>query len=220
MSTQTSKDVGCPHCGAAVKTEMWPGINAQDSPDLRERLLGETLFDWTCPKCGYRARLLYPCLYHDRDRKFMIYLAPSGSPGELEAVNVSEKFPRLSAVKKRVVATLPRLKEKVLIFEAGLDDYAVELVKFALTDVMNEKYGKQAESCYFCYADEAEDRIGFSFVFAGEETPVSRGTRLDAYEKSLEIVRSSGVPDRGPGFLTVDAEAARRILDEYRERKA
>lgn len=219
MSTQTSKDVSCPHCGAAVKTEMWPGINAQDSPELRERLLNETLFDWTCPRCGYRARLLYPCLYHDRDRQFMVYLAPSGSCSELGAVDVSEKFPRLSSVKKRVVATLPRMKEKVLIFEAGLNDYAVELVKLALADVMNEKYGKQAESCYFCYADEAEDKIGFSFVFEGEDGPVLRGTRLDAYEKSFEIVKGSGVPEQDPGFLSVDAEAARRILDEYRERK-
>lgn len=219
MSTQTSKDVGCPHCGAAVKTEMWPGINAQDSPELRERLLDETLFDWTCPSCGYRARLLYPCLYHDRDRKFMVYLAPGGSPCELEAADVSEKFPRLSSVKKRVVSTLPRLKEKILIFEAGLDDYAVELVKLALADVMNEKYGKQAESCYFCYADEAEDRIGFSFVFEGENEPASRGTRLDAYEKSLEIVKSSGVSEQETGFLSVDSGAARRILDEYRERQ-
>lgn len=219
MSTQTSKDVSCPHCGAAVKTEMWPGINAQDSPELRERLLDETLFDWTCPRCGYRARLLYPCLYHDRDRGFMVYLAPSGNPCELEAVDISGKFPRLSSVKKRVTATLPGLKEKILIFEAGLDDYAVELVKLALTDVMNEKYGKQVENCYFCYVDEAEDRIGFSFLFEGEEDPVRRGTRFDAYEKSLEIVASAGLPEQDPAFLSVEADAARRILEEYRERQ-
>ena len=219
MSTQTSKDVGCPHCGAAVKTEMWPGINAQDSPDLRGRLLDETLFDWTCPECGYRARLLYPCLYHDRDRKFMVYLAPSGNSRELDSVDISGKFSKLSSVKKRVVTTMPGLKEKILIFESGLSDYAVELVKFALADVMNEKYGKRAENCYFCCADEAEDKIGFSFLFEGESEPVRRSTRLDAYEKSLEIVKSSEIPDQDPGFLTVDSGTARRILDEYREHR-
>lgn len=217
MSTQTSKEVSCPHCGAAVKTPMWPGINAEENPELRARVLDETLFDWECPKCGYRAQFMYPCLYHDPGRGFMVYAVPNGSGKEFQPVDIAEKFPQLTGLKKRVVPTLAQLKEKVLIFEAGLDDIAVELVKYALEGVLRKKYGKETENAYFCYADEAENRIGFSFFLEGEEKPVQRVTRLDAYRKTLEIVKNTENPVAGGSFAPVDSVTAEKILEKYRE---
>ncbi len=215
MSTQMSKDVGCPHCGAAIRTQMWPGICVQENPELRQRILDETLFDWKCPECGYAARFIYPCLYHDRERKFMVYLVPNGSGREFQPVDVSEKFPRLAAVKKRVVSAPAELKEKILIFEAGLDDYAVELVKYALAGVLDRKYGKKTVQGYFSFADEKENTIGFSFFPEGDAGPVPRSTRLDAYRKSLEIVRA-GALGAANCFVPVDSLTARNLLDEYR----
>ncbi|HEX3017274.1 MAG TPA: CpXC domain-containing protein [Caproicibacter sp.] len=215
MSTQMSKDVGCPHCGAAVRTQMWPGICAQENPELRTRVLDETIFDWKCPECGYSAQFVYPCLYHDKDRKFMIYVVPNGSGREFQPVDVSEKFPQLAGVKKRVVSSPAELKEKILIFEAGLDDYAVELVKYALAGVLDEKYGKKTMQGYFCYANEGENRIGFSFFPEGGSTPVLRKTSMDAYQKSLEIAKSRERPE-GNSFVPVDSLTARDMLEEYR----
>ena len=63
MSTEISRPVSCPRCGEAVETRMWPGINAEVNPNLREQVLQETLFNWTCPACGYVAQMAYPCLY-------------------------------------------------------------------------------------------------------------------------------------------------------------
>ena len=217
MSTQMSKDVGCPKCGAAVRTKMWPGVCAQDNPELRARMLDETFFDWTCPECGYAAQFEYPCLYHDRARGFMVYVAPSGSGHEFHPVDVNEKFPQLAGVKKRVVATPAELKEKILIFEAGLDDYAVELVKFALADVLAEKSGEKAVQGYFSYADEGSNRICFVFFPEGENGPVMRKTSMDAYRKSLEIVRERRRPE-GNCFIPVDALTAKEMLEEYKEK--
>ncbi len=214
MSTQMEKDVGCPKCGTAVRTRMWPGICAQDSPELRARVLDETFFDWECPRCGYTAQLVYPCLYHDRERKFMVYLAPSGSGKEFQPVDVSEKFPQLSGVKKRVVSSPAELKEKVLIFESGFDDRAVELVKYALAGVLDKKHGKKVVEGYFQSADEKGNRICFSFFLEGSREPVFRATRLDAYRKSLEIAEASDKPEDGC-FLPVDALTARNMLGEY-----
>lgn len=216
MSTQTSKDVACPNCGAAVRTEMWPGIRAESDPQLRARVLDETLFDWKCPQCGCERRFLYPCLYHDKGRGFMVYLAPNGSGSEFRPVDVSEKFPQLAGVKKRVVASPAELKEKVLIFEAGLDDRAVELVKYALAAVLEEKRGRRAVRGYFCGADEAANRISFAFFPEGESEPVLRRTTMDGYRKSLEIAERFRRPE-GNEFVPVDAVTAQDILAEYRE---
>lgn len=165
MSTQMNKDVSCPHCGAAVKTQMWPGIDAQENPELRTHVLDETLFDWKCPACGYEAQFVYPCLYHDKDQKYMIYIVPNGNDCTLQSVDVGETFPQLNGMVKRVVTSLAGLKEKILIFEAGLNDYAVELVKLALTDVAEKKHGKTVSTGYFCSVDQENGRIEFSFSF-------------------------------------------------------
>lgn len=216
MSTQMSKDVGCPKCGAALRTQMWPGICVQENPALRARILDETIFDWKCPECGYTAQFVYPCLYHDRERKFMVYLVPNGSEKEFQPVDVNQKFPQLAPVTKRVVSSPAELKEKILIFEAGLDDRAVELVKYALAGVLEEKRGKKAVRGYFSFADESENRIGFVFFPEDEKEPVLRRTSMDAYRKSLEIVKGQEIPESN-SFLPVDSLTARDILNEYRE---
>ncbi len=213
MPTQINRDVGCPNCGFAVRTKMWPGICAQESPGLRESLLRESLFDWRCPQCGYRAQLVYPCLYHDREKAFMIYLVPNGSAGAFKPVDVGERFPQLAQVRKRVVSTPAELKEKILIFEAGLDDFAVELVKYALAGVLDKKHGKKAVRGYFYSASPEE--IRFTFFPEGEKEPAVRSTRMEAYRKSREIVRSAPAPDEN-SFLPVDALTAKNLLEEYR----
>lgn len=215
MSTQTSKDVSCPHCGAVIKTQMFTGINAGENPDLRARVLDETLYDWKCPDCSYEAQLVYPCLYHDKIKNFMIYVVPNGCDCSLEPVAVSEAFPQLNGVTKRVVTSLIGLKEKILIFEAGLNDYAVELVKLALVGVAAKKYDQTAMGGYFCFVDEPESRIVFSFFLQDAKEPVQQSTRMDVYHKSFEIVKSIGV-DADDDFTAVDCVTAEKILRVYR----
>lgn len=217
MSTQMNKDVSCPHCGAAVKTQMWPGISAEENPELRARVLDETLFDWKCPACSYEAQLVYPCLYHDKNRKFMIYVVPNGNDCALRSVDVSEAFPQFAGMSKRVVASLAELKEKIMIFEAGLNDFAVELAKLALIDVAGKKHGKIVESGYFCSLDESAGQIEFSFFLQGEREPVRQATRMDVYNKSLEIVESVGALAADGEFQSVDTSAAQEMLRRYRE---
>lgn len=215
MSTKMTEEVSCPQCGAAVETELWPGVDAAEHPELRSRVLDETMFDWTCPECGYRARFLYPFLYHDPHRRFLVYLSPAGEARGCGAADVEAEFPQFGGFVKRVVFSPEALKEKILIFESGLDDLAVELLKLALGGVLDRKYGKKTSAGYFCFADEEENRIGFSFLQEGETEPVRRQTRLDAYRRSLQIVKSAGPRTQG-GFLPVDAVTARRVLDDYR----
>ena len=214
MSTQITEEISCPQCGAAVKTQLWPGVDAALNPELKARVLDETMFDWHCSECGYEARFLYPFLYHDPERNFMVYLSPNG--GGCEEADVDAQFPQLTDVAKRLVTTPEALKEKVLIFEAGLDDRAVELVKLALSGVLDRKHGKKAASGYFCYADEPNNEIGFSFLLEGESVPVCRHTRMDAYRKTLEIVKKA-CPEQVNGFFPVDGITAQKILDDYRE---
>lgn len=215
MSTQIKRELICPKCRAAAENQLWAGITADESPEIREKILGETFFDYKCPKCGYAARFLYPCLYHDKKLGFMVYFVPEGAGENPNPDGICEKFPQLSGIKKRLVNSPESLKEKVLIFEAGLDDLAVELLKLAMADVLKNKYGKKAEESYFCYADSQENKIGFSFFLEGVAEPIRRRTKMDAYEKTLEIAEQAGFSDGGD-FLTVDADFAKKVFSEYK----
>lgn len=78
-----------------------------------------------------------------------------------------------------------------------------------------KKHGNIVTEGYFCYADEAENRIGFSFRLQGAEEPVQQGTRLDVYRKSLEIIQSVGVCEQDE-FMVVNSAVAEKILRVYR----
>lgn len=214
MSTEINKDVACPGCGAKVPTRMWSGINAEVNPNLRAQVLDETLFDWKCPHCGYEAKLAYPCLYHDKGGRFMVYFLPK-SPDPAKAAGIAGEFPQLRGVRKRITGSLASLKEKILIFEDGLDDRAAELVKLLLAMVLEHAGGGQVREGLYCSVDEAAGRIGFSFRLEGEAEPVRRVTSFAAYRRAAEIVDSLLPPDGGD-FLLVDRDFARDLLRRYR----
>lgn len=101
-----------------VAGENVVGINAEVNPNLRLSVLDESLFDWTCPHCGYQAMLVYPCLYHDKGRRFMIYILPR-EPDPQKAAGISAQFPQLRGVRKRVTSSLATLKEKSFSLRTG-----------------------------------------------------------------------------------------------------
>ena len=215
MSTEIKKEVKCPGCGAMSQARMWSGINAEVNPNLRLSVLDESLFDWTCPHCGYQAMLVYPCLYHDKGRRFMIYILPR-EPDPQKAAGISAQFPQLRGVRKRVTGSLATLKEKILLFEDGLDDRAAELDKLHLALVQAHSTGKRVEQGFYCSCDEEKDRIGFSFFVEGEEEPVRRMTSFAAYRQALSIAESLLPPD-GDDFLLVNQAFARALLYRYRQ---
>ena len=108
---KSEKKYAAPDCGAKTTARMWSGINAEVNPNLRLSVLDESLFDWRCPQCGYEAMLAYPCLYHDKGRRFMIYILP-GKPDPAKAAGIGAQFPQLRGVRKRVTGSLATLKEK------------------------------------------------------------------------------------------------------------
>lgn len=216
MSTCISKEVSCPICGAVNKKQMWPGIDSQANAELRLRILRETLFDWKCPSCGYDAQLLYPCIYHDKERRFLICIVPSGCSGQKTIEEFSGKYPQIANIKKRVVNSLCEMKEKILLFEAGLDDVPAEIVKFALAELVEKKRGRKVRSGFFCAAGKEEDYIGFTFFLEGSDQPITQGTRLSVYREAVKIVESTGYRESGE-FIRVDRMLAENLLEEYQE---
>ncbi|MEM9775950.1 MAG: CpXC domain-containing protein [Chloroflexota bacterium] len=72
MQTQ----IQCPSCGSPFTTEVHQIVDAQRTPQLKERLLTGALNVAQCPNCSYATRLASPLMYHDSEHEMLIVHVP------------------------------------------------------------------------------------------------------------------------------------------------
>ena len=52
----------------------YDAVNVTLNPEKKQKILNGNLVQFNCPSCGYQAEFLYPMLYHDQDKKFMVWI--------------------------------------------------------------------------------------------------------------------------------------------------
>lgn len=170
-------EVRCPRCGQKMRVQTFASINRQEDRDAAQRLLEGTLFDVTCGECGAVVELDYPVLYHDMEHHGMVQYVTAPS----DVVRATEAFQRLlsggqdpklgdvvaRAYSLRVVGDHNLLREKALVFEAGLDDRVVEVAK---TVALYQLEGAEAARTAQAYFDgTGEDGSVAVSAFVGGE---------------------------------------------------
>ena len=88
MSLNSTQKIYCPKCSNCQEFEIWESVNVTLDPKLKEKVLNRNLMTFECDKCGYKAEGVYPLLYHDMDKKLIIYLVPKDEYNE-------ERFERM-----------------------------------------------------------------------------------------------------------------------------
>ena len=121
--------------------EVWDSINTTLNPEMKEKVLNQSIFLYTCPSCGKTFRLDYSTLYHQMEDLIMIYMV---SESEVEKTyemfygeNALFDF-RTEKYLAQIVTSPNQLVEKIQIFDAGKDDRIMELVKLLVTDSLHE----------------------------------------------------------------------------------
>ncbi len=206
MSTEIVKDIICPQCGESQKYRLYTSISAQENPELKESILDETLFDWRCQRCSYFAAMAYPFIYLDNKAGYVICCTPGGSGRAVEPAGP------LQGYVKRRVKNLAELKEKLLIFDNGLDDAAVELMKNALCTIVSRAYNNVRLHAYFSQVEE--NKMSFAIFLPRQTEPVYHSTRGEVYLQSQEVLRTLNYNDP-EGFATVDARLAKQVIEAY-----
>ena len=172
MSTEIVKDIICPQCGEPQKYRLYASINAKENPELKRRILDETLFDWRCNRCNYFAAMAHSFLYTDPEAGYVVCVAPGGEAASMEPT------PEVQSFTKRRVKNLAELKEKILILDAGFDDVAVELVKNALCTIIQRTYRVERLHAYFSRINGEE--MEFAIFLPRKPEPVYHSTKLEA----------------------------------------
>ena len=125
---------------------------------MKEKVLNQSIFLYTCPNCGETFRFNYPTLYHQMEDLIMIYLVP-----ESEVEKTCEIFCEKNALAdfhtekylNRVVTSPNQLVEKIQIFDAGKDDRIMELVKLLATDsILKNDPDKEFDELRFAVDDD------------------------------------------------------------------
>ena len=140
MSKIRKEKIVCPTCGAEDEVTVWDSLNTQFNPEEKQKLLDGTLFAFKCKQCGAVINLNYDTLYHDMENKAMIYLVPNGNlESSIEALKTAKKDTNLEEYRMRVVKDKESLQEKAMIFENGLDDRVIEIIKLSSYSFVKEK---------------------------------------------------------------------------------
>ncbi|MBQ5381806.1 MAG: hypothetical protein IIU42_04110, partial [Ruminococcus sp.] len=134
---------------------------------------------------------------------------------------LESKYSHLRQINKRVAPNFNSFKEKIFIFESGLDDMAVELTKVAISQTVSKKLGgADVSEGYLSMYDRESNTMGFTYFTGEERTPYVQTARLEIYSKSKEIVDQFAVKDKKlRGFVNIDREWAENVLYRYKRAK-
>jgi predicted RNA-binding Zn-ribbon protein involved in translation (DUF1610 family) len=169
MSMPDETTITCPKCGNEQSFTIWNSVNISLDPDLKQKIISRELVTFSCEKCGNKSPVVYPMLYHDMDANLMIWLLPGDEPPEdgfakqpAGLINISENY------QYRWVKSYNELVEKIYIYDAGLDDRAVECFKGLLYNKWEDDLAESDEILFIERTDD-EGEEGVHMAIISEE---------------------------------------------------
>ena len=213
MSIKTESIATCSRCGNRTGLTMYKSINTAEDPSLKEKVKDGSLFLWKCPSCGQANLAKYDTLYHDPDKKLMIWLLQDENISQSQMHSISLHAKAIGNYTLRRVTDTGSLMEKVLIFDSGLDDVTVELCKYVLKMELASKSSDEEAAkrilqmqLHFFRLDRSGDSKSITFVYPEEEQMKNYTIGYNVYEDCCGILqRNTGIkPDEG--FAKVDSE--------------
>ncbi len=136
MTEYHLEELACPKCGHKHMMKKYQRINVTEKHRLKDDILKNRLYAFTCEECAFTAPLTYESLYLDSRKKLSIYMAPEMNQEvekELEVLNRDLKG------HKRLVDNLNDLKEKILISDMQFDDRVIEVIKVMYLGQLKEE---------------------------------------------------------------------------------
>lgn len=212
-SESDSVNIRCPGCGVDCAHDAWTLVNARLNPELAERLMNGTLFEFVCPSCGYTASIAHPCLYLDPMHKACIYLVANdamaqGVVGMFD--ELSGKDTPIGRGTKRIVRNRHDLQGRSIALDEGLDDRVIELLKLGVSGFAKKQGAIPAGSdCTVDYKGAEGEKLVFRLT-AGEASFTSSLPR-EAYAFFEQDLSLSSMSNDQP--YVVDRKWANRAID-------
>ncbi|MGN1115645.1 MAG: CpXC domain-containing protein [Candidatus Ornithomonoglobus sp.] len=219
MSINLKQSVKCPKCEHMSDVTVWSSITVKDSPDLKKDLLAGKVNIFRCPNCEQAGLMPHPMLYSDEDKRLMITFSPTDDAVVkqqlFEKVQSSSKesgeIEKLEGYNLRFVSDYNELLEKILIFDNGFNDKAIEVIKLMILSQDIDKC--EQRNCRFGKAEDGN--IEFMIHDFIENQVYTSQVPLQTYNTIWQSLRESGVKPYSFDWEIVDGAYATRLLNGY-----
>lgn len=221
MATETRNDMSiirkaeaaCSRCGNKNEITVYRSINVSENPELKDKVKDGSLFLWKCPSCGQNNLAKYDTLYHDPAEKVMIWLLPDGieiSEAQMNSITLHAKA--IGDYRLRKVKDTGSLMEKVLIFDAGLDDAVIEICKYVTRmEIVSKTPDKEkaaaiaSSTFHFLSLDGQDGDRTITFMYPSEGKMQAVGIGYNVYEDCEGIMQRNPRIKPGEGFEQIDS---------------
>lgn len=146
MSWFTSKEITCPACTSSFTGTIAESVNVVRTPEARRQVLEGSFHVAVCPTCAQAITLDTTFLYSDFSRRQFVQVFASNRRAEWQRCEqiAGEVFSQgfegappfvgdlARGASVRAVFGMAYLAEKLRLWDAGLDDGLVELIKLEL----------------------------------------------------------------------------------------
>ncbi len=200
--------VECPACGLARDVELVQSVNTRLHAAAKARLLAGELNVLACD-CGRRTQLAANLLYHDPDADYFCRVVPAGDD---RAMTEAAAMFRAAAVTGtcRLVPSMNALIEKAKILDAGLEDWAIEMLKVLLLASTPER---DLDRVMLFGSRDTDAALVRWVVFEPDGSPHAAASPLSAYERLAARTVSRPAHDEYRVDRAWAVEAVRRMVD-------
>lgn len=219
MSINIKQSVKCPKCGQMSDVTVWSSITVKDSADLKDDLLRGKVNIFRCPSCSQAGLMPHPMLYHDEDNKLMISFSPANEP-EIKAKlfediqtasKASGELEKLEGYNLRFVTDYNALLEKILIFDSGFNDKAIEVIKLIILSQDIDK--SEQRTCRF---GKCENNVLEFMVHDFIENQIyTSSVPRETYDTLYANLIESGMKSYSFEWEAVDNIYATRLLNGF-----
>jgi hypothetical protein len=220
MTDKLQETIHCPGCNATGPFTLYRSLNVTLNPTEKESLMAGDLFRFKCPSCGRATQVMYPMLYHDMQRKLMIWLLPDDNDDDLRgSPPVPPGMPEgdaLAGYKFRSVGSVNELLEKILVFDFDLDDLALEMVKIVIATQLEGAGHPKDAKIHFARAER--DEAGAEQLVFAIMTPTGARAAMvpqgDMYANMTAAADELASRHPPPGkWPRIDAEYLNRLME-------
>ncbi len=145
MSVWYTQGLACPVCGASIAAKLARAIHAVRVPAVRAAILAGQLHRIACPRCAAATIVHRELVYTDFARHHWVHLAVPEDRARWPEIERGARAlfdralrrtapllaARADAFTFRIGFDLGELREKLILWDAGLDDRLVECAKLA-----------------------------------------------------------------------------------------
>ena len=225
MSKREQITITCPNCNNEHPFTMWSSINTVLDPEMKAAVKDRSAFLFECPSCGEKTYVDYGMLYHQMEDRIMIHYANTDEAVE-EAYRIytqeddSDKLGMLQSMREedymiRIVRSQSEMREKIDIFDAGLDDRIVEIIKLICAVKYQEDHPDHKSVIVYYHRNAEENLVE---VYDDDQF---KGAMIvsDEFYESVQKAYLSNLPDMRKDGLFINRQWAIKHLSSEKMEK-